>query len=378
MAPTFVRQTVRAMDGYTPGEQPGVSERVVKLNTNENPFPPSQRVLQAIRDIEGESLRRYPSPTADQFRFAAAKLHSITPDMIIAGNGSDDILTIATRTFLPPGGLVAFPDPTYSLYRVLGELQDARSAPVPWDANYALPIAALLATNANAIYVANPNAPTGTLIPPAKIAELARAFPGLVLVDEAYADFADENCLHLLEDFANIVISRTLSKAYSLAGMRFGYAIAQPQVICEMMKVKDSYNCDAISVVAATAAISDQSYARWTWENIRNERRKLTAELTALGWSVQPSQANFLWAAPPDRRGREAYLGLKHQGILVRHFDKPGLSDHIRITVGQSHENNALLAGIRALTTAEKPARREPVPAAPRGEERALDQLAAP
>ncbi len=376
MAPTFVRQTVRAMDGYTPGEQPGVSERVVKLNTNENPFPPSQRVLQAIRDIEGESLRRYPNPTADQFRFAAAKLHSITPDMIIAGNGSDDILTIATRTFLPPGGTVAFPDPTYSLYRVLSELQDAKSAPVPWEDDYTIPIAGLLATKANAIYIANPNAPTGTMIPPDKIAELAKAFPGLVLVDEAYADFADENCIDLVEAFENIVISRTLSKAYSLAGLRFGYAIAQPQVIDEMMKVKDSYNCDAISVAAATAAIEDQAYARWTWENIRNERKKLVAELIALGWTVQPSHANFLWVAPPDRKGREAYLGLKHQGILVRFFDKPGLSDHIRITVGQSHENNALLAGIRALTAVEKPTKRESLPTT--REERAMDQLAAP
>jgi histidinol-phosphate aminotransferase len=356
MAPNFVRETVRAMDGYTPGEQPGVSARVVKLNTNENPFPPSPRVLQAIRDIEAESLRRYPNPTADIFRAAVARLHSITADMIIAGNGSDDILTIATRTFVPAGGLIAYPDPTYSLYPVLSQLQEARVAPVPWGANYSLPIEALLATNAHAIYMANPNAPTGTMISPAKVAELAAAFKGLLLVDEAYADFADDNCLELVEQHDNVVISRSLSKAYSLAGLRFGYAVAQPQVIGEMMKVKDSYNCDAIAVLAATAAIEDQQYARWTWENIRNEREKLLAELKALGWSVLPSQTNFLWAAPPDRRGREAYLGLKHQHILVRHFDRPGLCEHIRITVGQSHENNALLAGIRALPMAEKAA----------------------
>jgi histidinol-phosphate aminotransferase len=354
MAPNFVRSTVRAMDGYTPGEQPGVSARVVKLNTNENPYAPSPKVIAAIRDVEGETLRRYPNPNADLFRHAAAKLHGVTSDMIIAGNGSDDILTLATRTFVPPGGLIAYPDPTYSLYPVLAQLQDAKSIGVPWGEGYSLPIEALVATKANAIYLANPNAPTGTLAPAAKVAELAAAFDGALLVDEAYADFADENCLDLVETYPNVVISRSLSKAYSLAGLRFGYAIAQPEVIFELMKAKDSYNTDAISVLAATAAIEDQAYARQTWENIRAERKKLTAELAHLGWTVEPSQANFLWAAPPDGRGREAYLGLKHQGILVRFFEK--LPDHIRITVGQSHENNALIAGIRALPITEKAA----------------------
>ena len=357
MAPNFVRPTVRAMNGYTPGEQPGLSARVVKLNTNENPFPPSPKVMQAIRDIEGESLRRYPDPTADIFRAAAAKLHSVTPEMIIAGNGSDDILTVATRTFVPAGGTIACPAPTYSLYPVLSQLQDAQCIEVPWGENYSLPIEALVATKANAIFLANPNAPTGTSVPTAKISELADAFEGMVLVDEAYADFADENCMALIEDnHSNLLITRSLSKAYSLAGLRFGYAVAQPKIIYEMMKVKDSYNTDAISVLAATAAIEDQAYAKWTWENIRNERKKLSSELQQMGWSVLQSQANFLLATAPDGRGREAYLGLKHQGILVRYFDLPGLSDKIRITVGQSHENTALLAGIRALPMAEKAA----------------------
>src|SRR3954471_5223437 len=156
MAPPFVRPTVRGMDGYTPGEQPGAGARVVKLNTNENPFPPSPKVMQAIREIEAENLRRYPNPTADVFRAAAAALHGVTPDMIIAGNGSDDILTIATRTFIPPGGTLAFPEPTYSLYPVLARLQDAKVATVPWGPDWSLPTDALLATRADAIYLANP------------------------------------------------------------------------------------------------------------------------------------------------------------------------------------------------------------------------------
>ncbi|HEY7120777.1 MAG TPA: histidinol-phosphate transaminase [Tepidisphaeraceae bacterium] len=356
MAPPFVRVTVRDMDGYTPGEQPGVGERVVKLNTNENPYPPSPAVLRAIQEIEPEMLRRYPNPNADIFRKAAAKVLGVTPDMIIAGNGSDDILTIATRTFLAPGETLAYPDPTYSLYSVLAKLQDARFAEVPWERDFSLPIEGLLAAKPQAIYIANPNAPTGTFVSPLRIAELAKSFKGLVLVDEAYVDFADDNCLSLVRQHENLVVSRTFSKAYSLAGLRFGYTVAQPQVVREMMKVKDSYNVDAIAMCAAAAAIQDQDYARERWEQIKSERERVTAELTQVGWTVLPSRANFILAAAPDGRGRDAYLGLKAQGILVRYFDRPGLRDKIRITIGQSQENNALLGGIRSLSATEKAA----------------------
>ena len=355
MAPSFVRANVRAMQGYAPGEQPGIGERVVKLNTNENPFPPSDRVMKAIREIEPEVLRRYPSPAGDQFRHAVAKLLGVRPDMILCGNGSDDILTIATRTFLPPGGTLAFADPTYSLYPVLAQIESAHIAAVPWEKEWSLPIEALLATRADAIYVANPNAPSGTFVSPLKIAELARRFSGAVLVDEAYADFADDNCVTLVREYPNVIISRTLSKAYSLAGLRFGYAVAQQHVIDQMMKVKDSYNADAISVIAATAAILDQEHAKRGWDHVRSERQRVSSELTQLGWTVLPSQANFILAVVPNGRGREAYLGLKEQGILVRYFDLPGLTDKIRITIGTSQENNALLGGIMALTLGEKP-----------------------
>src|SRR3954469_22355826 len=349
MAPNFVRATVREMDGYTPGEQPGPGERVVKLNPNETPFPPSPRVMRAIREIDEETLRRYPNPTADTFPNAAAKLRGVSIDMILAGNGSDDLLTIATRTFIPPGGLLAYPDPTYSLYPVLARLEDAKTTAVPWAADYALPIEALLATKANAIYLANPNAPTGTFISPMTVSELATVFPGALLIDEAYADFADDNCLALVKKHRNVVVIRTMSKAYSLAGMRFGYAVAQPDVVAEMMKVKDSYNCDAVSICAATAAIEDQEYARQNWEVVRRERQRVSSALTEWGWTVLDSHANFILAAAPDGNGREAYLGLKKQGILVRYFDKPGLADKIRITIGTMQQNTALLAGIAEL-----------------------------
>jgi histidinol-phosphate aminotransferase len=355
MAPQFVRPNVREMHGYTPGEQPGVGERVVKLNTNENPFPPSPKVIQAIQNVEPEMLRRYPNPTADAFRCAAAELLDVTPDMILAGNGSDDILTIATRTFVPAGGTLAYPDPTYSLYPVLANLEEAKSVTVPWERDYSLPIDALVETKAHAVYLANPNAPTGTFVSPMKVEELARQFRGLILIDEAYVDFAEDHCVPLVREYENVVISRTLSKAYSLAGLRFGYAVGQPHVIAEMMKVKDSYNTDAISVVAATAAIQDQEYARRSWDHVRQERQRLSSELTQMGWKVVPSQANFILVTVPSGKGEQAYLGLKQQGILVRYFDKPGLKDKVRITVGSMQENNALLGGIKALTLAEKP-----------------------
>jgi histidinol-phosphate aminotransferase len=356
MAPSFVRANVRDMQGYTPGEQPGAGERVVKLNTNENPFAPSDKVMQAIAQVEPEMLRRYPDPTAGVFRAAAAKVLGVTPEMVLAGNGSDDILTIATRTFVAPGGTLACPEPTYSLYPVLARIEEAHYRAVPWDKDWSLPLDALLESKADAIYLANPNAPSGTFVSPTKVEELAKHFRGLVLIDEAYADFADDNCLTLVRDYANVVVSRTMSKAYSLAGLRFGYAIAQPQVIEQMAKVKDSYNVDAIAAVAATAAIEDQEYARRSWEFVRSERQRLSSELTQLGWTVAKSQANFILATAPSARGLDVYLGLKQQGILVRHWDKPGLSDKIRITVGQSQENNALLAGIKALTASEKAA----------------------
>jgi len=337
------------MNGYTPGEQPKPGERIVKLNTNENPFPPSERVMKAVREIEPEMLRRYPSPTAEPFRQAAAVLHEISPEMILCGNGSDDILTIATRTFVPPGGTLAYPDPTYSLYPVLTQIEAAKSLGVPWGKNWSLPVDELAESGADAIFLANPNAPSATFVQPAEIGKLAGRFKGAVLVDEAYADFAEDNCISLLADHPNLVISRTLSKAYSLAGLRFGYGVALPHVIEEMMKVKDSYNCDAISIAAASAAIQDREYAMRGWQTIKEERQRVSSELTQLGWHVLPSQANFILAATPNGKGREAYLGLKEQGILVRYFNLPGLTDKIRISIGTSQANNALIAGIMTL-----------------------------
>ena len=362
MAPRFVCAHIRAMDGHTPDEQQSSSstpgERVIKLNTNENPFPPSPKVMQAIRDIEPETLRRYPNASADLFRAAAAKAlgNDISPDMILCGNGADDLLTIATRTFVGHEGTLAAPMPGYSAYPVHAELEEATFTAVNWDKNFALPTDDLLATKASAIYIANPNAVSGTIVPSAQIRKLADDFAGVLLIDEAFVDFADENCLPLVKEHPNVVIVRSLSKGYSLAGLRFGFAIAQATVIEQMAKVKDSFNVDAIAMIAAVAAIEDREHAAMTWEHVRSERARLTTELEALSWQVVPSHANFLLAKVAGGDGRAMYDGLKRQGILVRHFDKAGLSDKLRSTIGTSQENNALLGGIKAMSAAEKAA----------------------
>ncbi len=340
------RSTVANMAPYVPGEQPGPGEQVIKLNTNENPFPPSPGVLEAIRALDPEHLRRYPSPKADTFREGAARVHGVFPDMILAGNGSDENLAIAMRTFLGPGDILAYPDPTYSLYPVLAECGETRVRRVPWAANWQLPLDALLATGARAIFFANPNAPSGTLVKKAIVRELALAFEGLLLVDEAYVDFAEESCLDLVRELPNLMLCRTLSKGYSLAGLRFGYAIAAPSLVAELMKVKDSYNCDAIAILAAAAALQDQDYARSTWRAVRTERTRLTAELGRRGYEVLPSQANFVLARCPGGKAEETYRLLKAKGILVRFFDKTGLADKLRITVGTAEQNDALLAAL--------------------------------
>jgi histidinol-phosphate aminotransferase len=345
-APPRPRPVVESMTAYTPGEQPGPGERVIKLNTNENPFPPSPRVMEAIRALDGEALRRYPNPMADGFRAVAARVHGLSPDMILAGNGSDEILAMLMRAFVGPGDVLAYPHPTYSLYPVLAEMSEVKVVEVPWAENWSLPAQALIDTGARAIFFANPNAPSGTVVGLEEIRALAVRFQGVLLVDEAYVDFAQRDCLALVETCPNVVISRTFSKGYSLAGLRFGYAVAARPIIEAMAKVKDSYNCDALSVTAATAALEDQEYARRAWQAVREERARLSSELSKRGWQVIPSEANFILATVPGGDGSAVYGKLKAHGILVRYFARPGLSDKVRITIGTREQNDALLAAL--------------------------------
>ncbi len=343
-----IRPAIRRMQGYVPGEQLNAPQ-VIKLNTNENPYPPSPRVFAALQQaLTGERLRKYPPPLGDEFRHTAARLHYVDPEAILIGNGSDDILTILTRAFVPEGGCIAAPMPGYLLYRTLAEIQGAEFVAVPFTPDWRLPLPWPV-PDAHLIFVANPNSPSGTCLDLTTIAQLAAAIaPRPLVLDEAYADFAESNGLPLLTDHPNLIITRSMSKAYSLAGIRFGYAIARPEVVRELIKVKDSYNCDALSLVAAAAALDDREYFQQTRAKILATRHRLSLALQRLGFEVTPSQANFVWCRRGDRPVRPIYEHLKARNILVRYMNYDGY-DGLRISVGTDAEIDALLAALEAI-----------------------------
>lgn len=333
------------MDGYTPGEQPQAG-KFIKLNTNENPYPPSPAVEPAILAALQAGLQRYPDPLANAFRMRCAELLGLPgPDWILCGNGSDDLLTILTRAFVGPGDVVRLPYPSYILYRTLAQLQGARWEEVSFAPDWSLPAAfAAPVERLRLVYLPNPNSPSGTLLAPQAVRQLARDLPCPLVVDEAYVDFADSSCLELVPELPNVLITRSLSKSYALAGLRFGYLVAQPALIRQLIKVKDSYNCDALSIAGATAAISDQA---WLAENRRRviaARGALEAGLRRLGFAVVPSQANFVWCQHPHKPARHLYEQLKARQVLVRYMDYPGWGDGLRISVGTPQQQEVLLA----------------------------------
>ena len=347
-AVAFVRPDVLAMQGYVPGEQPQQRD-VIKLNTNENPYPPSPRVLEAISRELGR-LRLYPDPTAQRFRQAAARVLGVEPDWILCGNGSDDILTIVTRAFVAQGQWVRYPHPSYVLYRTLARLQGAYFEELSFRPDWTLPEEFQRPRDGlRLVYLANPNSPSGTVVPPEQVAQLAQQLPCPLLVDEAYAEFARQNCLSLVREHANVLVSRSMSKSYSLAGLRFGYVVARPELVAQLAKVKDSYNCDALAIAGATAAIEDQQYLAQTRERILATRERMARRLTELGFQVTPSQANFLWCHHPERAARELYLGLKQSGILVRYLEYRGWSPGLRISVGTDEEVDRCLERLAQL-----------------------------
>jgi histidinol-phosphate aminotransferase len=342
----MIRPNIRAMAGYVPGEQPQGGD-ALKLNTNENPYPPSPRVFEDIRAaLTGDRLRKYPDPTGRHFRQTAGRVLGVDPDSILIGNGSDDVLTIVTRAFVPEGGLIVAPTPSYSLYRSLAEIQGARFQTVPYTPDWGLPNP-WPAHGAHLTFLANPNSPSGTQVPLDEAARLAEECGGALVLDEAYADFAPENGLSLTRR-KNVVVTRSLSKSYSLAGLRFGFAVADPAVVHELLKVKDSYNCDALSLAAAAAALDDQGYMRQCRDRIRATRERLAAGVRALGFAVTPSAANFVWCWWADRPVKPVYEELKRRGILVRYMSYAGYGDGLRITVGSDAEIDRLLDELRA------------------------------
>lgn len=346
---SYFRPNIDAMAGYVPGEQP-TTTKVIKLNTNENPYRESAAVDRAIQAALARGLQRYPDTKANAFRDRAAALYGVTRDWLLCGNGSDDILTICTRAFVGQGQLIRLSYPSYIFYETLAEIQGARSEEVRFHPDWSLPDAfAGAAPDLRLAYLTNPNSPSGTVIPPARVLELAERLPCPLLVDEAYADFADTNCLELVHRSEKILITRTLSKSYALAGIRFGFVIAQPHVIAGLMKVKDPANCDALAIAAATAAIDDQVWLAETRGKILATRRRLTDAMRGLGFAAVESQANFVWCPHPTRPVKPLFDALRANQILVRYMDYPGWGDGLRISVGSDEQVDALLAVLRGL-----------------------------
>ncbi|NNM87625.1 MAG: histidinol-phosphate transaminase [Phycisphaerae bacterium] len=340
-----IRKHITLMQGYTPGEQPA-DVSVVKLNTNENPYPPSPRVLSAINAITAEQLRRYPSPDAGDFRQAAAAVHHIDPEMILPTNGGDELLALVVRACAGENARVAYLDPGYSLYPVLANMQAAIPVPVPYEISaqeWRIP-RDIWKIDAAVLLIVNPNAPSGTLIGLSALEDIARRFSGLLLIDEAYVDFAPTSALGLVPQFPNLILLRSMSKGYGLAGMRFGYGIAQAPLIAELYKVRDSYPCDVIAIAAATAAIGDQAYAKAAWQKVLQQRQWMTNQLVKLGFGVPESHSNFVLAqVPAGMDAATLYQHLKSRNILVRYFNLPRLTDKLRITIGTPQQNEVLV-----------------------------------
>jgi histidinol-phosphate aminotransferase len=342
----YFRDNVNEMSAYVPGEQPPSGAKVVKLNTNENPYPPSPHAVEAARLAADNSLRLYPDPAARELREAAGKAWGFDADWIIATNGSDELLAMLVRACVPEGGSVAYPVPTYSLYPTLVEAHGAEAVEVPWAEGHAIP-EGLAGSGARLVFLGRPNAPTGTCVPLDEVRALAGDLDGVLCVDEAYADFADDDALDIARNADNVIVARTLSKSYSLAGMRIGLGVANPGLLEGLWKTKDSYNLDRVAIAAGTAALLDGEWMKRNAAKIRATRQRLTEELNALGFECVPSQANFVLVRVGSPRAGELYEALKAHGILVRYFDREGLRDCLRITVGTEMEVTSLLGKLR-------------------------------
>ena len=352
----MIAKHVRKLAGYVPGEQPK-SKSVVKLNTNENAYPPSPKCAEVLKDFDLDRLRRYCDPDCTALREALAKLNRTTPDRIFIGNGSDEILALCAKTFVENDESIGSLDPSYSLYKTLAAIRDVEwvgantvrveSPSRTKDENSAVRLQ--LPTSTSLFLWTNPNAPTGEWVEPATIAAFAKKFKGVVLVDEAYADFARGNCMELATaaDNRNVLVMRTFSKSFSLAGLRVGYCVGPKDLIDALVKVKDSYNVDALAQAVALAAVRDVAWMKKNVEAIVETRWSFTGELEKRGWDVLPSESNFVFARPP--KGTEAekvFTALKERDIFVRYFKGPKTGDRLRITIGTPAQMKKLLAAL--------------------------------
>ncbi|MBX3423266.1 MAG: histidinol-phosphate transaminase [Pirellulaceae bacterium] len=341
---SLFRTAVRQMQEYIPGEQPQ-GGKFIKLNTNENPYPASPKVTQAIVQTAQAGLERYPDPLGTGFRLRAAEVLGVEPDWILCGNGSDDILTILTRAFVGEGQRLRLPYPSYILYRTLAQLQGAAWEEVQFQSDFQLGDDFSASTpDLKLVCLPNPNSPSGTVLDPQAIGRIADRLPCPLLVDEAYADFAEQHCIELVKQNPRVMVSRTLSKSYALAGLRFGFLVAQPPVIAMLRKVKDSYNCDALSLAGAIAAIDDQAWLSENRAKVIATRQRMTVALRQLGFIVPDSHANFVWCTLPKRPLQPLYESLKRNKVLVRYMNYAGWGEGLRISVGTDSQINVCLS----------------------------------
>ncbi len=344
-----VRKALQGFQPYVPGEQPPDGEGWVKLNTNESPLPPSPKVIEAIKAAAGDDLRLYPSPTAAPAREAIARKFGLEPSQVIAGNGGDELIELCFRAFAGPGDSVAFPTPTYPLFEPLCRLHDAAPSRHPTERFGELP-PSLGPDPAPLKFIVNPNSPTGALFEARDVEAAVVASSGVVAIDEAYVDFAPHSAIDLLGRFENVLLLRTFSKSYGLAGMRIGFALGSSDLVEALGAVKDSYNLDRLAIVAAAAAIADEAHHKKVVEEVVGNRAELTARLEELGFEVVPSAANFIFVRPP-RPAADVVAALRERKILVRHYDREPIVGWIRITVGTRAQHAKLLSALKEVLT---------------------------
>jgi len=371
----LIRPLVQELHPYVYGEQPKI-KGLVKLNTNENPYPPSPRVLRAIKKATDGRLRLYPNPTAQTLREKLARLHKCKPENIIVGNGSDELLALAVRGFVEPSvgqasslspkksktgkmpvlrEVVQYFTPSYSLYPVLADIHGAAKNAVPLKSDFSLPTIAELKRgkiwdfNAALSLITTPNAPSGRGYKVPDLEKICRAQNGVVILDEAYVDFAKENAMKLTQKFPHVIVARTFSKAYSLCFQRIGYFVGNAELISALHKVRDSYNVNGLGQIAAEATLDDLNYYRANFKKIIASREKLSRELTLMGFRVFPSETNFILTQPPRFPAKNWLQKLRERKILVRWFSYPEVKNYLRITIGTEKEMAALVKAVRAI-----------------------------
>ena len=336
---------------YVPGEQPRL-EKLVKLNTNESPYPPSPAVLAAIAAVTGDSLRLYPDPESAELKRAYAVRNGLQPGQVFIGNGSDEVLAHTFQALLKHKLPLFFPDVTYSFYPVWCELYGIEHRTVALEQDFTIDTAAFPEKNGG-IIIPNPNAPTGVLMGLDAIRRLlAKSHNSVVVIDEAYIDFGGESAVQLIDEFDNLLVIQTLSKSRALAGLRVGVAMGSTQLIEALERVKNSFNSyplDVLAQHASMASLQDEDYFRHSCERVISSRARLGAEMTALGFEVLPSAANFLFATHPGHAAADLFCALRERGIIVRYFDKPRIDNYLRISIGTDIQCDALLAALREL-----------------------------